>query len=69
MAKGDKPTKVSADLRKRKSFAEAVDDHLAREEFSASAVITRLKEALGCDSDAELAWIFGTSPQGLSNRR
>jgi hypothetical protein len=53
----------------RKSFAQAVDETLAPEELSASAVFGRIKEALGCDSDAELAWILGTSPQSLWNRK
>ena len=29
----------------------------------------RMKEALGCETDAGLAWWPGTSPQSLSNRR
>lgn len=53
----------------RRSFAEAVDETLADQQLGAAAVLDRLKEALGAGSDAELAWIFGTSPQSLSNRR
>lgn len=53
----------------RKTFAEAVDQTLADERLSANAVFDRLKTALGADSDAELAWIFGVSPASLSNRR
>lgn len=53
----------------RKSFSENVNSTLAREELGASAVFDRIKEALGCDSDAELAWIFGTSPQNVSHKR
>ena len=48
---------------------EAVDQLLAEERFSASAVIDRMKEAMGVDSDADLAWWFGTSPQSLSNKK
>jgi hypothetical protein len=55
--------------RTRKSFADAVDRALEDQRFSASAVIDRIREALGCDSDTELAWIFGTSPQHIWNRR
>lgn len=51
------------------AFGAAVDQTLAGERFSAIAVFDRIKEALGCDSDAELAWIFGSSPQSISNRR
>ena len=62
-----------ADLarRKRQSFSEAVDDLFVREDekLSASAVFDRLREALGADSDSELAWIFGMSPQSLANKR
>ena len=58
-----------ASERTRKSFADAVDRALEDERFSASAVIDRIREALGCDSDTELAWIFGTSPQNIWNRR
>lgn len=54
---------------KRESFGDAVNTTLDDEQLSAAAVIDRLKEVLGADSDAELAWIFGTSPQSLSNRR
>lgn len=53
----------------RKSFSEAVDEALADERFSASAVFDRIKEALGFDSDAALAWLFGTSPQSIWNRK
>jgi hypothetical protein len=53
----------------RKSFADAVDSALADQQLSASSVIDRIREALGCDSDTELAWIFGTSPQHIWNRR
>jgi hypothetical protein len=53
----------------RKGFTAAVNETLANERFSATAVFDRVKETLGCDSDAELAWIFGTSPQNISNRR
>jgi CI repressor-like protein len=53
----------------RKTFAAAVVQTLADQRFSAAAVFDRIKEALGCDSDAELAWIFGTSPQNISNRK
>jgi hypothetical protein len=53
----------------RKSFSEAVNTTLAQAEFSASAVFDRIKEALGCDSDAELAWVLGTSPQNVSHKR
>lgn len=59
----------SLSARGRKSFAEAVDQTLTDERLGADAVFDRLKTALGADSDAELAWIFGTSPASLSNRR
>jgi len=56
-------------VRDRGGFSVAVAKFNSAPELSASAVIDRLKEALGADSDAELAWLFGTSPQSLSNRR
>ena len=31
--------------------------------------LIELRNLLGCDTDLELAWIFGTSPQNISNRR
>jgi hypothetical protein len=55
--------------RGRKSFSEAVDQTLAEDRFTASAVFDRMKEGLGCDSDAELAWILGTSPQNVWHKR
>ena len=55
--------------RNHKTFPEAVDQLLAEERFSASAVIDRMKEAMGVDSDADLAWWFGTSPQSLWNKK
>jgi hypothetical protein len=51
------------------TFSQAVDATLSDDQFSAVAVFGRMKEALGADTDAELAWIMGTSPQSLSNRR
>lgn len=56
-------------LEGRKTFAEAVDQTLADDRFSAGAVFDRIKETIGCESDAQLAWWFGTSPQSISNRR
>lgn len=53
----------------RRSFQEAVDETLSDERFGAPAVYDRLKDALGCDSDAALAWVLGTSPQGIWNKR
>ena len=53
----------------RKSFAESVDELHKDPALRASAVIDRIKQVLGCDSDAELAWVFGSSPQSISNRR
>ena len=55
--------------RNRKTFPEAVDQLLAEERFSASAVIDRMKEAMGVDSDADLAWWFGMSPQSMWNKK
>jgi hypothetical protein len=55
--------------RNRKTFPEAVDQLLGEERFSASAVIDRMKEAMGVESDADLAWWFGTSPQSLWNKK
>ena len=51
------------------NFDQAVDEALSEERFSAVAVFDRIREALGCESDAALAWIFGTSPQNISNRK
>lgn len=53
----------------RLNFDQAVDETLRDERYSASAVFDRMREALGCESDAALAWVFGTSPQNISNRR
>lgn len=53
----------------RMNFDQAVDEALSEERFSAGAVFDRIREALGCESDAALAWIFGTSPQNISNRK
>lgn len=53
----------------RLNFDQAVDELLSEERFSASAVFDRIKEVLGCESDVALAWIFGTSPQHISNRK
>lgn len=53
----------------RRTFSDAVDTLLSEKRFSASEVFDRIKKSLGCDSDAELAWILGTSPQNISNRR
>lgn len=53
----------------RRSFQEAVDEVFADDALSAASVYDRLKEALGCDSDAALAWVLGISPQGLWNKR
>ena len=55
--------------RQRKSFSEAVDETLAQDQLSATAVLDRIKETLGCETDAELADVFGVSPQSVSNRR
>ncbi|HML92219.1 helix-turn-helix domain-containing protein [Methyloceanibacter sp.] len=56
--------------RGRKTFAEAVDDTLKSNPcLSGAAVFDRIKDALGCDTDAELAWVLGTSPQSLWNRK
>lgn len=55
--------------RNRKTFPEAVDQLLAEERFSATAVIERMKEAMGLESDADLAWWFGVSPQSLWNKK
>jgi hypothetical protein len=53
----------------RLNFNDAVEETLRDERFSASAVFDRIRETLGCESDAALAWVFGTSPQNISNRR
>lgn len=63
------PPEERGQLDGRRSFQEAVDETLADERFGASAVYDRLKDALGCDSDAALAWVLGTSPQGIWNKR
>lgn len=55
--------------RQQKSFLEAVDETLAMDRLSATAVLDRIKESLGVESDAELAELFGVSPQSISNRR
>lgn len=52
-----------------KTFAEAVDETLAQQHLNAAAVFDRIKETLGCDSDAELAHHFGTTSQNIWNRR
>jgi len=52
-----------------KSFDQAVDELLADEGFSASAVFDRIKEAMGCDTDVELAFWLGTTSQNIWNRR
>jgi hypothetical protein len=53
----------------RKTFSAAVAETLEADRYRAAAVFERIKKTLGCDSDAELAWIFGTSPQHISNRK
>jgi hypothetical protein len=53
----------------RQNFNELMEATLAGENFSAAAVFDRLRDALGCESDAALAWVLGTTPQGISNRR
>ncbi|MET2831229.1 helix-turn-helix domain-containing protein [Mesorhizobium shangrilense] len=40
-----------------------------KEHLNASSVFDRIEEAMGCETDAELAWWLGTSRQSLSNRR
>lgn len=52
-----------------KSFPEALDETMEEKALSAAAVFDRLKEALGCDSDTELAYHFGTTSQNIWNRR
>jgi hypothetical protein len=51
------------------TFPEAADETLADERFSAAAVFDRLKEALACDTDSELAFWLGTTSQNIWNRR
>jgi hypothetical protein len=53
----------------RLAFSQAVDITLGEERFGAAAVFDRIKEALGCDSDTELAWLFGVASQTISNRK
>lgn len=53
----------------RYTFAEMVDEFLSEDRFSATAVIARMKEAIGQDTDAEFAWITGISQQSLTNRK
>jgi hypothetical protein len=55
--------------RRRKSFSEAVEETLATDQLSATAVLDRIKESLGIASDVQLAELFGVSPQSISNRR
>lgn len=47
------------------SFSAAVDQTMADEKLAAIAVIDRLKDTLGCDSDTELAWVLSTSRQNI----
>jgi Bacteriophage CI repressor helix-turn-helix domain len=55
--------------RDRRTFAEQVDETLKVEQLGAPAVFDRIKEVLGIDSDAEIAWLLGISPQSLWNRK
>ena len=67
---GDAPDERAPTSPGRKTFSDAVENTFLRNpELRAAAVFERIKEALGCESDAELAWIFGTSPQSLWNRK
>jgi hypothetical protein len=52
-----------------KPFPEAVEETLSDQRFSAAAVFDRIKEALGCDSDAALANLLGSNSQNIWNRR
>lgn len=53
----------------RLTFSEAVDKLLSEDRFSATAVIERLKEAVGAETDAAFAWLTGISQQSLWNRK
>lgn len=51
--------------KERKGFASAIESAQQDEMLSASAVIDRIKEVFGCDSDAELAWVMATTRQNI----
>lgn len=53
----------------RKTVPEAIDALLSQERYGAAAVFARIKEETGLDTDADLAWFLGTTPQSLSNRK
>jgi len=53
----------------RLTFSQGVQKLLAQERYSATAVIERMKEAIGIANDADLAWIMGASQQSLWNRK
>jgi hypothetical protein len=53
----------------KQNIAEAIERTLSAQLFSATAVFDRLKEALECESDSELAWMLGTTPQNISHKR
>jgi len=55
--------------RERAYFKGVMEEVLGEERFSAAAVFERIKKALGCKSDAELAWYIGVSPQDVWNRK
>lgn len=56
-------------VRERAYFKGVMEDVLGEERFSAAAVFERIKTALGCKSDADLAWLIGVSPQSVWNRK
>lgn len=64
MVSGDNES--GGEQRAEKLDAKAAIERLQGDErYAANAVIDRLKECLGCDSDSELAWILNTNRQNI----